>query len=127
MGLGRKVKFLNCHLFSCANPVQIAQGLRVNSLLDLSGLTTGTSLLDQSANPGPGDGSPGRDPKGAQPLEPKKLDMLYTMERIRKKIKMKDKIIMQKNIKIKKILKRIALGGILWSVASAIYAANASI
>jgi hypothetical protein len=36
-------------------------------------------------------------------------------------------MMMRKNVKVKKILKRIALGGILWSMASAIYAANASI
>jgi hypothetical protein len=35
---------------------------------------------------------------------------------------MKNRI--RENIKVKKILKRIVLGGLLWSVASTIYAAN---
>jgi hypothetical protein len=49
------------------------------------------------------------------------------MEKIKEKLKMKNKTVMRKNVKVKKILKRIALGGILWSVASAIYATNAFI
>jgi hypothetical protein len=65
--------------------------------------------------------------ENAQPLELKKLDMLYTMKRIDEKLKMKNKIAIRKNVKIKRILKHIALGGILWSVASAIYAVNSSL
>jgi hypothetical protein len=50
------------------------------------------------------------------------------MRKVKSEVKNKvAKTKMVKNIKVKKILKRVALGGILWSVASAIYGANASI